>query len=84
MKLYVVKTLVVLGVLAFSITCVLAQSNRDSARRATPFIDGETLSYEGKISKIIRGIAVADLSLTLSKTADGDDFLVKAEAKSKG
>ena len=49
-----------------------------------PFINGETLTYEGKISKIIRGIAVADLSFTLAKSPDGEDFVVKAEARSKG
>ena len=49
-----------------------------------PFVDGETLTYEGKISKIIQGIAVADLTLTLAKAPDGEDYLVKAEAKSKG
>jgi hypothetical protein len=49
-----------------------------------PFVDGETLTYEGKISKIIQGIAVADLTLTLAKAPGGEDYLVKAEAKSKG
>ena len=51
---------------------------------ATPFIDGEQLAYEGKLSKIIQGIAVADLHFTLQKQTDSDDFIIKAEAKSKG
>src|SRR5512144_642261 len=50
----------------------------------TPFIDGEQLAYEGKLSKIIQGIAVADLSFTLHTAPGSDDFLIKAEAKSKG
>jgi hypothetical protein len=62
----------------------LAQSNGKAAAQATPFIDGETLTYEGKISKIIRGIAVADLTFTLAKDPNGEDYLVKAEARSKG
>ena len=49
-----------------------------------PFVDGETLTYEGKISKIIQGIAIADLTLTLSKTENGEDYMVKADARSKG
>jgi hypothetical protein len=49
-----------------------------------PFADGETLTYEGKISKIIQGIAVADLTLTLAKEESGEEYLVKAEARSKG
>jgi hypothetical protein len=81
MKFLAAKFLVafaVIGLVGFS---SFAQSN--GAKNAMPFIDGETLSYEGKISKIIRGIAVADLTLTLSKTT-GDDYLVKGEARSKG
>ncbi|MBK8150972.1 MAG: DUF3108 domain-containing protein [Acidobacteria bacterium] len=49
-----------------------------------PFLGGEKLVYEGKISKIIQGIAVADLSFTFGKTADGDDYLIKTDARSKG
>lgn len=48
-----------------------------------PFEDGETLTYEGKVSKIIQGIAVADLTFTVDRI-EGKDFLIKAEAKSKG
>ncbi|MBK7708660.1 MAG: DUF3108 domain-containing protein [Acidobacteria bacterium] len=49
-----------------------------------PFLGGEKLVYEGKISKIIQGIAVADLSFTFGKTADGDDYLIRTDARSKG
>lgn len=50
----------------------------------TPFISGETLTYEGKVSKIIKGIAVADLTFTLERSPASSDYLVKAEARSKG
>lgn len=46
---------------------------------------GETLNYEGKLSKaIFRGISVADISFTVAPTANGDDYLIKTEARSKG
>ena len=46
---------------------------------------GETLTYEAKFSKaIFRGIAVADLSFTVERAPDGENYLVKSEAKSKG
>ena len=46
---------------------------------------GETLSYEGKYSKaIFRGIAVADFNFTVQKAANGENFFIKSEAKSKG
>src|SRR5688500_15952921 len=73
-----------LTVLAVGTTLAIAQSNGGTGKPTTPFIDGETLTYEGKISKIIRGIAVADLTLTLRKAQDGEDYIVKAEARSKG
>ena len=84
MKFSALKTLLLAGFVALCICPAAAQSNGKPALKATPFVAGETLTYEGKISKIIRGIAVADLTLTLGKAADGEDFLVKAEARSKG
>jgi Protein of unknown function (DUF3108) len=49
-----------------------------------PFSIGEVLTYEGKVSKIIQGIAVADLTFSFTKAPTGDDYLIKTEAKSKG
>lgn len=50
-----------------------------------PFDEGETLTYEGKVSKIIKGVPIAggDIIFTVNRT-DGDDYLIKAEARSKG
>jgi hypothetical protein len=46
---------------------------------------GETLSYEGKMSKaIFRGISVADINFTLERASNGKDYLIKTEANSKG
>jgi hypothetical protein len=52
--------------------------------QAKPFTVGEVLTYEGKVSKIIQGIAVADLTFTLAKAPDNDNYLIKTEAQSKG
>ena len=49
-----------------------------------PFDSGETLVYEGKVSKIIRGISVAELTFTVSRPDADSDFTVKADARSKG
>lgn len=63
----------------------LAKTKGSSATRAAlPFAVGETLTYEGKFSKIIKGIAVADLTFNLVHAPNGEDYLVKAEARSKG
>lgn len=84
MKFSAVKSLATFGLFAILSITVLGQSNGGTAAKTTPFIDGESLTYEGKISKIIRGIAVADLAITLKKAPNGEDYLVKAEARSKG
>jgi hypothetical protein len=49
-----------------------------------PYNLGENLTYEAKFSKIIKGIAVADLNFTVGSAANGKDYLIKSEAKSKG
>ena len=53
------------------------------AQNSLPFVDGETLTYDGKFSKIINGIDVADLVFTVDRI-EGDDYKIVAEARSKG
>lgn len=54
--------------------------------KASPFkfIDGEVFEYEGKLSKIIQGISVADLKFEVRRVPETDNFLIKTEAVSKG
>lgn len=49
-----------------------------------PFAVGETLTFEGKISRIVRGIGVADLTFSLLRPSKSSNYIVKSEAKSKG
>jgi hypothetical protein len=44
--------------------------------------DGETLIYEGKVDKILRGITVADL--TFATVIDNDRLVIRSQAVSKG
>ena len=54
-------------------------------KSAAPFPVGENLTYEGKFSKsLLRGIGVADLSFVVTDLTKSGDYLVKAEARSKG
>src|SRR5688572_9638612 len=84
MRSFAVKTLFVAGLVILSCLGIFGQSNGPQPKTTRPFIDGETLTYEAKISKVIRGIAIADLTITLARDPKSDDYLVKAEAKSKG
>ncbi len=64
----------VFGVVAF------AQKSADTK----PFQPGETLAYDAKFSRIIKGIPVAELNFNVQQIADGKDFLITSQAKSKG
>lgn len=69
---------------AFALLSAHAQ-NGSRAPAALPFVVGETLTYEGKIRKSISpGIAVADLTFTLTQPDPNGDLVVKADARSKG
>lgn len=61
-----------------------AQPNKGAVTATPPFLVGETLTYEGKINKIINGIAAADLTFTVAKAPESENYLVKATARSKG
>src|SRR5215471_5329365 len=53
-------------------------------KKPLPFGPGETLTYDAKISKIISGVPVGELTLAVTKGDDPDELVVKADAKSKG
>ena len=59
---------------------ISAQSNS----KKLPFGVGEILTYEGKFSKIIKGISVAEMTFSIENAPNREDFLIRAEAKSKG
>jgi len=65
----------------FAIFLTGASAQTDNIK---PYNLGETLTYEAKFSKIIKGVAVADLNFTVGSAANGKDYLIKSQAKSKG
>ena len=79
MKTRVRPSILVLLVLTAGAAASLAQTPR-----ARPFAPGETLTYEAKLSKIISGIPVGDLTFTVENTNDPGKLMIKAEARSKG
>jgi hypothetical protein len=53
--------------------------------KSEPFAAGEKLTYEGKLSKsVLRGISVAELTFTVAKDSNEKNYLIKADAVSKG
>lgn len=79
MKKEFFKSFLFFAILSIFSTSVFAQQAQPKSYNL-----GETLTYEGKFSKIIKGIAVADLSFSVGNAENGKDYLIKSEAKSKG
>lgn len=80
MKHKIVNLLIFFSLFAAFTLNIAAQSSAKS----TSFLLGEVLNYEGKVSKIIQGIAVADLTFTFTNSPNGKDYLIKTDARSKG
>lgn len=82
MKSFILRSLTFCILLLTVVSNLNAQGNGKTDTR--PFAVGEVLTYEGKISKIISGISVADLKFTVAAASDAGDYLIKADARSKG
>lgn len=72
------KTVISAAVVVCCAAAVFAQKEE-----TFPFAAGETLSYEAKLSKIISGVPVADLTFVVSNGTPGE-LEIKADARSKG
>src|SRR3954466_14235709 len=72
------KTVLTLGIFMICGLVTLGQN-----LKTMPFAPGETLSYEAKLSKIISGVPVADLTFVVSDGTPGV-LNIRADAKSKG
>jgi Protein of unknown function (DUF3108) len=79
-KLYRPLTIAALVFAAAAAIC--AQPGGPPTPSARMF-DGETLSYEGKVNKVLHGITVADLVFTAT-LGSNDQLVIKSQAVSKG
>ena len=78
-----IKKFICSFLIVFTVACssILAQT----APKVEFYKVGESLSYEGKFSKLLlRGIEVADLNFTVENVPNSKNYLVKSEATSKG
>lgn len=76
MKKEFFKSFLLILIFAFSVFAQQAQPKSYNL--------GEALTYEVKLSKIIKGMAVGDLSFRVESAPNSENYLVRAEAKSKG
>lgn len=78
MKLFVRTTLLL------SLFVAATAASAQVAPPKLPFTIGEELTYEGKISKIISVGGIADMTFTVAKDPNSDNFVIKTKANSKG
>lgn len=78
------KSILISAVAAIFAFSTFGQNGASPDTKSVPFAYGETLTYEGKISRIIKGIAVADMTFTITQPRSGEDYVVKGQARSKG
>lgn len=69
-------------VAAFASLGVSAQPEKPA--KALPFASGETLTYEGKISRLAFGISIADVVFTAEQVPDSTNYRIRVKAISKG
>jgi hypothetical protein len=73
--------IVLLFLIIFGLSPIQAQTNG----KTSLYTEGEILSYEGRFSRFkISFGTIADLSFSVGKATDGKNYLVKADAKSRG
>jgi hypothetical protein len=75
---------------AFLAAVIAAGTFASSGQTAAPsmmsgrMLAGETLKYDGKINKILRGISVAELEFTTRQGITADELIIESSAVSKG
>ena len=83
MTLSVLNSIILTSIILCFPASLFAQFRPVSATAGGRMFSGETLKYEGKINKILRGIPVADLTFSAAPVG-ANELTVKSEAKSKG
>lgn len=61
-----------------------AVERESTAPQKNPYIEGETLSFEGKYKKFGFAFSIAEMSFSVSKISGTENYFVKSEAQSKG
>ncbi len=84
MRSAIFKTFVITAIFLVSSHAVFGQTTSGESLRSAQTLIGETLKYDAKVNKILRGISVAELTLTAANAANHSDLVIKAEAVSKG
>lgn len=84
MKSMIFRSMVLAALIAAFALVNFAQPTMGQTAMPGTMFTGETLKYDGKLNKILRGLSIAELTFTASAGPAANQLLVKTEAVSKG
>ena len=84
MRSIIFKLLWISASVLWAFSGAFAQRSDAKVAASGQILAGEVLKYDAKINKILRGISIAELTLSALGTPNSTDLVVKAEAVSKG
>lgn len=86
MTRFIFRSLIVAAIVLSAIFAALAQPTDGKTIGSVPErkLIGEVLKYDAKVNRILHGISVAELTLSVAVVPNSTDLVVKSEAVSKG
>lgn len=84
MKSLLFRSILLAGLLLAGFNINFSQPEAAATPPSAQIFVGETLKYEGKINKILRGMSIADLTFSAGSMPNSNELVIKAEAVSKG
>ena len=76
--------ILVAAMIAVACSTAFGQTDGTAAKLSPKVFAGETLNYEGRVSRLRVSIAVADLTFNVTQANSQGDVLIKTKAVSKG
>ena len=83
MRAFVFNSVILAAIVVSSFLAVVAQPAELKPSAGNAFV-GEILRYDATFKKILKGITVAELTMSAAKMPNGSDLSLKADAVSKG
>lgn len=83
MRTSLLRSVLLLAVLLVGYSTIAAQP-APAQRSAAMAFSGETLTYEGKVSRLRIGVSVAEMTFKAEAPQDSDKLFIKTDAVSKG
>ena len=84
MKSVLFRSILLAGLFLAGFNTDFSQPEAAATPPTSMIFAGETLKYEGKVTKILRGMSIADLTFSAAVASNSNELVIKAEAVSKG